>query len=109
MQIRQMMYPLLWFLESLLQRIWPFLIHIQNPQGSSLKNLINQVSAHLTRFFTLIKNLNAISVKANREILLLTNFAPLFLIKTARKSSDSDHDYEPVEDMLNALDHIMFY
>ncbi|KAM9488059.1 protein THEMIS2 [Clarias gariepinus] len=29
--------------------------------------------------------------------------------KSARKSSDSDHDYEPVEDMLNALDHIMFY
>ncbi|XP_026782467.3 protein THEMIS2 [Pangasianodon hypophthalmus] len=29
--------------------------------------------------------------------------------KSERKSSDSDHDYEPVEDMLNAFDHIMFY
>ncbi|KAK3551633.1 hypothetical protein QTP70_020841 [Hemibagrus guttatus] len=28
---------------------------------------------------------------------------------TARKPSDSDHDYEPVEDLLSALDHIMFY
>ncbi|KAI5608796.1 protein THEMIS2 isoform X3 [Silurus asotus] len=29
--------------------------------------------------------------------------------KSERKSSDSDHDYEPVEDMLNAFDHIMSY
>ncbi|KAF4088059.1 hypothetical protein AMELA_G00078370 [Ameiurus melas] len=28
---------------------------------------------------------------------------------SARNSSDSDHDYEPVEDILNSFDHIMFY
>ncbi|XP_027005489.1 protein THEMIS2 [Tachysurus fulvidraco] len=28
---------------------------------------------------------------------------------TERKTSGSDHDYEPVEDLLTSLDHIMFY